>query len=72
MNAKEMLLKHTPKDCYWEDMDNLTNTPVSCVEKAMKEYAKQACKEQREICYKEARKYGLSSYVKNAPEPEML
>ena len=38
---KEILLEIVPKDCYWEDMDNLTNTPIYYVLEAMEKYAKQ-------------------------------
>lgn len=39
MQAKAILLKIVPKDCYWEDMNNLTNTPIRFVIEAMQEYA---------------------------------
>lgn len=36
---KEIVRKNIPKDCYWEDMDNLTNTPIRYVFLCMEEYA---------------------------------
>ncbi len=44
--AKEILLSIVPKDCYWEDMDNLTNCPVEYVIEAMK----QICEIQKQEC----------------------
>ena len=41
MTAKEILFKNIPDDCYWEEMGNLTNTPIKHVEKAMNQYALQ-------------------------------
>lgn len=38
-SAEEILMKHIPKDCYWEEMGNLTNTPKEYVLKAMQEYS---------------------------------
>lgn len=38
---KEILLETIPKDCWWEDMENLTNTPVHYVDTAAKAYAEQ-------------------------------
>lgn len=37
--AKEILLVNLPDGCYWEEMNNLTNTPERFVLKAMEEYA---------------------------------
>lgn len=47
------------------------------IKEAMKEFAQEACKEQREICYTEARIdrdlggdiYIIEDSIKNAPEP---
>lgn len=39
--AEEILLKNLPKDCYWVEMENLTNTPKRFVIQAMEEYASQ-------------------------------
>ena len=47
MNAKDTLDKHLDK------FDRPNNTPYSLAEDAMKEYAKEKCKEQRELCFKE-------------------
>lgn len=37
--AEEILMKHLPKGCYWEEMGNLTNTPKEYVLEAMTEYS---------------------------------
>jgi len=37
--AKNILLGIVPKNCYWEDMDNLTNTPIKYVIEAMEQYS---------------------------------
>lgn len=37
--AEEILLTCIPKDCYWEDMGNLTNCPKRYVISAMESYA---------------------------------
>lgn len=39
--AREILLENIPTDCYWADMDNLTNTPVRYILEAMQKYADQ-------------------------------
>jgi hypothetical protein len=41
--TREILLKYVGESCYWEDMDNLCNTPVPYVLTAMEEYASQQC-----------------------------
>ncbi len=41
LSKKEIILKNIPKDCYWEDMDNLTNTPIHYIENVMDEYLNQ-------------------------------
>jgi hypothetical protein len=46
MTAKEILLKHLPKDCWWEEMENLSNAPVRYVIEAMEEYAIQEVQKQ--------------------------
>lgn len=38
---KEILLKNVPKDCLWEDTDNLENCPIDYVLEAMEESNKQ-------------------------------
>lgn len=38
---KEILLETIPEDCWWEDMENLVNTPIRYVEQAAKAYAEQ-------------------------------
>lgn len=38
---KEILLDVIPKDCYWEEMDNLTNCPTRYVIEAAELYAQQ-------------------------------
>lgn len=37
--ARSILLSSIPKDCHWEGMDHLTNTPISYVIKAMHQFA---------------------------------
>lgn len=40
INKEEILKKHVPADCIWEDgMNHLTNTPFKYVFAAMEEYA---------------------------------
>lgn len=46
--AKYILLENIPKDCWWEEMENLTNTPVEYVTKAMESFADQRVNEDRE------------------------
>lgn len=41
INLEEILLSKIPKDCYWEDMGNLTNCPQQYAIDAMKEACKQ-------------------------------
>lgn len=41
INFKEILLSKVPEDCYWKDMDNLTNCPVEHIIEAMKEAVRQ-------------------------------
>jgi hypothetical protein len=41
INLEEILLLKIPKDCYWEDMGNLTNCPKEYVLSAMKEACNQ-------------------------------
>ena len=38
MTAKEILFKHIPKDCFWEEGGNLDNCPLKYVIAAMEEY----------------------------------
>jgi len=38
----EILIKTKTKDCIWEEMNNLTNTPIDLVVKAMEVYKDQA------------------------------
>jgi len=45
MSAREILLKTISPNCYWAEMDNLTNTDVGEVLKAMEVYAEQKKKE---------------------------
>jgi len=37
INLEETLLSKIPKDCYWEEMGNLTNCPKEYVLDAMRE-----------------------------------
>lgn len=37
--AEEILREKIGEDCIWEDMGNLTNTPIRLVLEAMEEYA---------------------------------
>lgn len=41
INLEEILLSKIPKDCYWEEMGNLTNCPKEYVLSAMKEACNQ-------------------------------
>lgn len=41
INLEEILLAKIPKDCYWEDMGNLTNCPKEYVLDAMLDFGKQ-------------------------------
>lgn len=41
INLEEILLSIVPKNCYWEDMQNLTNCPQEYVLSAMKEACRQ-------------------------------
>ena len=64
---KEILLETIPKDCWWEEMENLTNTPVHYVDTAAKAYAEQfidAAVEEAKITnpYQDARWLGLKKF----------
>lgn len=65
MTEAEKILRETVgKDCIWEEMNNLTNTPIDLIVKAMEIYKKQAltipvvrdslnfgfCKYPQEVC----------------------
>lgn len=41
INLEEILLSTVPKDCYWEEMGNLTNCPKEYALDAMKAACKQ-------------------------------
>jgi len=41
LSKEEILRKRVCKDCIWEEMQHLVNTPMEQVYKAMDEYAKQ-------------------------------
>jgi hypothetical protein len=41
INLKEALIAKIPTDCYWEEMENLTNCPIEHVTEAIKEIIKQ-------------------------------
>lgn len=40
-SAEEVLREIVPTNCIWEDMGNLTNTPIEYVTEAMQTYASQ-------------------------------
>lgn len=54
------------------------NIPKSKVIEAMKEFAQEACREQREICaghynhYTKDTDFSILFKIKNAPEPKMI
>jgi hypothetical protein len=64
MTKEEILRKRVCKDCIWEEMQNLVNTPMKQVYSAMDEYAKQKAIEFYEWAIK-------SSYVPGH-DPEQL
>lgn len=41
INLEEILLSKIPKECYWEEMGNLTNCPKKYIIEAMEEFGKQ-------------------------------
>ena len=41
INLEEILLSKIPKECYWEDMGNLTNCPKKYIIEAREECGKQ-------------------------------
>lgn len=45
--AEEILMKNLPRDCFWEEMGNLTNTPIQFVLQAMTEYASLKVQQER-------------------------
>ena len=47
--AEEILLNIIPKDCYWEEMRNLTNTPINYILEAMEEYKREGLPTDEEI-----------------------
>ena len=83
MKAKEMIQKHSRNNG-----DYIPDYQFKGLEEAIIEYAKERCREQREICASEADyyydtmrdEYGFEEHcsfidrdsIKKAPEPEML
>ena len=53
---RSILMSVIPKDCYWEDMDNLTNTPVEYVLSAMELYAESVRLFEREKVIEQVKK----------------
>lgn len=52
---KEILLEVIPKDCYWEEMDNLTNCPTRYVIEAAELYAQQYREENSQLLEEKAK-----------------
>jgi hypothetical protein len=50
INLEEILKSKIPKDCIWEEMNNLTNTPISLVLEVMRE----ACNQTVDLCLENA------------------
>lgn len=57
-SAEDILKKHVPDNCIWDDMNTLDNCPIRFVLAAMEEYRSLGSAERREIADK-AWDYGV-------------
>ena len=64
INLEKILLSKIPKDCYWEEMGNLTNCPKEYILSAIKE----ACNQCLDLAAENIKVQALEDFGSECPD----